>query len=508
MLVVEPTTVSSAAARMFLAFTADRLRAALSTPELEYPKDVWDLRPWGHKGRLSFTGGGGPVRKNRRRARPITQPWLREALKRWAFDALATTTPTPARQTAWVVGLWSEHLATRPDHGDHARALTRVDMAAFLARLATMERAGELSALSRTRAVEDLARFLRDCREQGLTGPDGPMAGLAEEVAIRRHDRPRRSKRADDDDTGAALPAVVVAQLLSDDSLGRLERSFGASARRLVELLAGVGRRPDEVCSLRWDCVDHDETTGADGRLRRLPVLVYDMPKVAKLGCRLPVHEREREIIAAQQTAVRAAFPDTPTAELALFPRAQKNPAGRHPVRSNWLARAVRAWVDALPTLDLPEVDLAGRPVPFGRSRVFPYAFRHTFAQRHADQGVHPDVLKDLMGHEAITTTMGYYRVTAKRKREAQDRLGPLQLDADGRAVRQGRLSLAASEAARDNVGQVAVPFGVCTEPANVRAGRGVLPVSSPLPGLRVLPHRRVVPAGTARLSHQPARGS
>lgn len=74
------------------------------------------------------------------------------------------------------------------------------------------------------------------------------------------------------------------------------------------------------------------------------------------------------------------------------------------------------------------------------------------------------------MGHETITTTMGYYRVTAKRKREAQDRLGPLQVDADRRAVRPGQLALSASEAVRDDVGQVAVPFGVCTEPANVRA--------------------------------------
>ena len=469
-LTVDPAATGSEAARMFLAFTADRLAVALSSPEREYPKDVWDLRPWGHPGRLSFVGGGGPARRNRRRARPVTQRWLREAAKRWAFDSLAATSPGPAQQMLWVVGLWSEHLATRADHGERAAELTRADMMAFLARLGSMERAGQLSASSRSRAVEDLARFLRDCRELGLTGTGGPMAGLADDVAIRRSERPRRPKPGGDNDTGSALPAGIVAALLDEDSLGQLQHGFGPGARRLVELLAGVGRRPDEVCSLPWACLDHDETIGADGQPRRHPVLVHDMPKVGRLGCRLPIHERERALILAQQAQVQACFPDTPTGELALFPRAQKNPDGRAPVRPNWLSRTVRAWVDALASLDLPELDPAGRPVAFDRSRVFPYAFRHTFAQRHADNGVHPDVLKELMGHETITTTMGYYRVTAKRKREAQDRLGPLQVDAGGQAVRPGRASLSASEAARDDVGQVAVPFGVCTEPANVRA--------------------------------------
>ena len=45
----------------------------------------------------------------------------------------------------------------------------------------------------------------------------------------------------------------------------------------------------------------------------------------------------------------------------------------------------MRAWVEALDRLDGPERDRAGNPVPFPRERVFPYAFRHSFAQRHAD---------------------------------------------------------------------------------------------------------------------------
>ncbi|HEY4993710.1 MAG TPA: hypothetical protein VII33_16675 [Nakamurella sp.] len=81
------------------------------------------------------------------------------------------------------------------------------------------------------------------------------------------------------------------------------------------------------------------------------------------------------------------------------------------------------------------------------------------------------DTLKELLGHDTVRTTLGYYRVTAKRTRAAQDRLGPLQIDADGGRVRPGLAALPDTEATREQIGQVAVPFGIGTEPTNVTAG-------------------------------------
>ena len=75
------------------------------------------------------------------------------------------------------------------------------------------------------------------------------------------------------------------------------------------------------------------------------------------------------------------------------------------------------------------------------------------------------------IGHDTVRTTLGYYRVTAKRTRDAQDRLGPLQIDARGHRVRPGATALTDTDAAREQIGQVAVPFGICTEPSNVTAG-------------------------------------
>jgi Phage integrase family len=261
-----------------------------------------------------------------------------------------------------------------------------------------------------------------------------------------------------------------MAQLLSPDSPSLLEKLAGPTARAAVELQAGIGRRTGELCGLRFGCLDYDERVGEDGKRVASPVLVHDMPKVGKVDCRLAIHDREAKIITVQQARVRAMFRATPPERLALFPRPLKNPDGTTAVSTGWLERAVRIWVDALPRLDGPDHDAGGQPLPFPKDRVFPYAFRHSFAQRHADSGTDIDVLKELLGHDTIRVTGCYYRVTARRKRAAQDTLGPLQLDATGHLVRPGVTGLTQAEVLRDQLGQVAVPFGICTEPRNVAA--------------------------------------
>jgi len=464
------TAVLPPAVRHFLHFTADRVGLACSDLPGEYAKDVWDLRLWGWRGRMSFVGGGALHRNGRTPAPAINQPWLKEAAKSWAADTLTSTAPATVRSVLAAVGLFSEHLTRRPDHGAAPGALDRADVEAFLARLARLQAAGTLSGYSRAQVMGSLTRFLRDVRAMGLTRPGGPLAGLPDQVALRRQDRSPRMHRGEDD-VGRALPERVLTALLDPGNLAALEALAGPAWRAAVELLAGVGRRPSELCGLAFDCLDYDERTGADGAVRRSPVLVHDMPKVGKFGCRLPIHDREAVIITAQQARVRTAFPRVPADRLALFPRPLKNPDGTNPVTASGLALAIRGWVDGLAHLDAEEHGADGRAAPFPRELVFPYAFRHTFAQRHADAGTPVDTLKELLGHDTVRTTLGYYRVTAKRKRDAQDRLGPLQIDAGGHRVRPGVTALADTEAAREQVGQVAVPFGLCTEPTNVAAG-------------------------------------
>jgi signal transduction histidine kinase len=78
------------------------------------------------------------------------------------------------------------------------------------------------------------------------------------------------------------------------------------------------------------------------------------------------------------------------------------------------------------------------------------------------------------MGHTRLTSTQGYYRVSDKRKRKAVDLLAALQVDRAGTRSRPLVERLLETEATREAIGQVAVPFGICTEPTNVKAhGQG-----------------------------------
>jgi len=454
--------------RWFLAFTADRVGLVRADVQTEQAKDVWDLRLWGAAGRLSFIGTGSAGHIGGRPSQPITQPWLKHAAKAWAAEALTTMTPGPVRAVISAVGLLSEHLARRDDAGSDPARLDHRDVQALLARLAHLQRAGRLSAAARARTLTHLARFLRDCREMGLTQPGAVLAGLGDDVVLRRAELPPPPHP--ENEPGRALPQTVMSQLLDPDNLALLEQMAGPTIRAAVELGAGVGRRTAELCALRLACLDHDEHTDAEGERRASPVLVHDMPKVGKLDCRLPIHDREAAIIRAQQQRITTAYPDTPPERLVLFPRPLTNPEGTRPITTSQLQRTMRAWIHALPHLDGPDRDAAGQPVPFPRDRITPYAFRHSFAQRHADAGAPVDTLKEFLGHDTIRMTLGHYRITAGRKRAAQDALGPLQIDARGRPVRPDLTGLADAEAPREQIGQVAVPFGVCTEPSNVNA--------------------------------------
>jgi hypothetical protein len=98
------------------------------------------------------------------------------------------------------------------------------------------------------------------------------------------------------------------------------------------------------------------------------------------------------------------------------------------------------------------------------------------YAQRHADAGTPVDVLRELMGHRSTATTQGYYSVTATRMRRAVDSLAGVQFNGRGEHVWSQARVLLESEHQRLAVGQVAVPFGICTEPSNVQAGGGACP--------------------------------
>jgi integrase len=437
-------------ARLFLSFARDQVALALSDRDSEAKKDDWDMRVFGRAaGRVRFGS--------------LSQAWLRESAKAWALERVdMVETAETLQEIVRALVAFSESLRrNRRDGGTDCSALQRSDLAAFSNDLAHLEARSDISRNTRRGWVARLDQFLREARALGLSRPGGPMHGLAEDVVVPKSARVPQGSR---EQQGKALPQAVIDQLLGPAALALLEEAFGPDRRAMVELQASVGRRTGELCALRLECLGYEELADEAGQLCRAPVLVHDMPKVGIVGYRLPIDEETAEVVRAQQLRVADRYPGTGRQALALFPTLGMNPRGTKGMNVATFDLHFREWLEALPELRGEDGE------PYDRQGITCYSFRHSFAQRHADNGTPIEVLAELMGHSRLTSTQIYYRVTEKRKRKAVDMLARLQVDRKGKQTRPLVERLLDSEVARDAVGQVAVPFGICTEPTNVKA--------------------------------------
>lgn len=423
---------------------ARHVRLALSDPDSERALDVWDLEVFGQVGSVDFT--------------VIAQPWLRESAKRWAAQDL----PRHRGRGSWEVrnivnalSRLSEILSLRPDRGNQPAALSRRDIENFLSRAAYLESSGTISRYQRSEICRSARIVIEGIRVLGLDHAGQPAAGLPRGVVVSGADIPAPAERGE---PGRDLPPEIMQAVCSE-----LERMEPGAFRTAVQIAVDTGRRPAEIAGLRMDCLARDR----DGK----PVLVYDNRKAGREGRRLPVSEDTAAVIIAQQSRVTARFPGTPPGELALFPTPLRNPSGRKASSISWLENRHREWADSLGPLATRD------GTPFDSVKLVPYAYRHTYAQRHADAGVPIDVLAQLMDHKNLNQTRRYYRVGEERRRGAVDKVTAMQFDRHGSRVWRDARSLLDDEHARLAIGQVAVPYGTCAEPSNVAAGGGACPV-------------------------------
>ncbi|MFG3235133.1 tyrosine-type recombinase/integrase [Streptomyces antibioticus] len=429
------------------------------SPETERHKDTWNGAVFGLRGKIRFT--------------EISQPWLKEATKAWALDDI------PKRRGSQIKGavqeqvnaifVLSQSLRLRSDAGAQPELLSREDVLFFLNRLAFLQERGDITANRRLFLTRTIRRLLNRMRSLGLSQPGHPLQGLAGDFALRAEDIP---DDPEDTEAGRDLPPEIMRQLC--EHLDKLELVGDPQSRVAVELLMDTGRRAMEICRLDWDCLERD----GDGK----PVLIYTNNKAGRKGRRLPIPEATAALVTAQQERARTRFPDTPVKDLKLLPSNRTNPHGTKTFQGNWLTDLHRAWVALLPELLVPVVveengRRVSRMLPFDKTKIFPHAYRHTYAQRHADAGVPVDVLKELMDHRELGTTQRYYRVGEKRRREAVERVTTMQFDRSGTRVWRTAKALLDSEHARRGIGEVQVPYGVCTEPTNVAAGGHDCPV-------------------------------
>lgn len=391
----------------------------------------------------------------------IELDWLRTVVKDWA----KTTRPylQRLRETLRAARVASQTLAaagrvdpTRLDAGDFTRITDAIGN----------ERRddGRLYSASHRRLL--LHQFRIVCEH-------GRSAGLMTIVPdpfrpVHRRHRVR-DQDPNEDEIGKALPESVIAQLDAHlHQLGPAGR-FGVFAaadlqamhQAIYQILRDTGRRPGEVVSLGVDCVEV-----IDGQHN----LVYDNHKAARMGRRLPITAATAAII-ADWRAHRLGLRTAPVTGRWLFPSPLLRCQQSHGhLTSNAVCRGFKAWADNIEVLDSDLLGADGTPEPFDRSEVRPYALRHSYAQRHADAGVPVDVLKELMDHVSVTTTMGYYRISNKRKQQAITAVGALATNAVGDPA--PFTSPTAYQRA-----SVSVPYGNCTEPSNVTAGGGACPI-------------------------------
>jgi integrase len=311
---LEPATLSRAN-RVLRDSLVKHARRQGRNPETERHEDIWDLAVFGATGTLPFT--------------EISQPWLREATKRWAFDDL------PRRRGGAIAGALQTRVNSiaqlsdslrlqRADHGDILALLTHDDITAFCNRLAYLTQVGSISAHRRTTCCRDTRHLLARMRALGLTRTGEPLAGLAEEFTLGPDDIP---DEPEDAEAGKDLPLEIMRHLCAH--LQGLEDTNCIEMRVAIELVIDTGRRPDEICHLHLDCLDRDQ----DGK----PVMAYDNTKAHRQGRRLPIPETTAAVITAQQQRVRERFPNEPIDQLKLLPAPARNPtADERSLRALW----------------------------------------------------------------------------------------------------------------------------------------------------------------------------
>ena len=421
-----------------------------------YGGDCWEVAPLGlfPNGSRRYPATSGVID-----FRPIGEVWLREVAKAWA----RTTHPylQNLRQAIKACTLASTVLALSGP--SDPSLLGAGEFSRVLDALSTQHRDdGSLYSASFRNVL--LSRF-REVVDFGRT--DGLMARVPDSFSSAR--RRRVVTEANEDEIGKALPERVIRQLDAHLHLlgpsGRMgpiaAGDLQAMHQAIYRILRDTGRRPGEVASLMIGCVEV-----IDGH----HTLVYDNHKAGRLRRRLPITTDTAEVIASWQRR-RQVLSLPPSSDRWLFPspllRATRS-AGH--LTAAGIGAEFRAWVRKIETLDGEALGDDGRPAPFERSKIIPYALRHSYAQRHADAGVPVDVLRELLDHVSTQTTMGYYSVSLKRKRLAISTVGSLAFDASANAA-PFTDPLAYERAS------VSVPYGNCTEPANVRAGGGHCPI-------------------------------
>ncbi|WP_431954841.1 tyrosine-type recombinase/integrase [Actinacidiphila sp. bgisy167] len=376
-------------------------------------EDLLDLRALGQRSR---TPAG--IRHSKTvDLRTVGQPWLRNLLRTWTIQQRPNA--DDFARTLWGVQLASQAMASRPGTDDPAKLRYDHVTAVVEAFRAALKQNGEPAGWSYRVSIASHFFALIDYGRRSGAVNDLSAAFVRDPAAHRI-----AQEEASEDEIGKAIPEPVIRQLdahlhLLGQGRARGQRTLAPDDLQLMYqtlyvLLRDTGRRPNEIVSLPRKCLEtrQDQTS-----------LIWDNHKARRHRRRLPITASTAQATRTwreRRDQLQATLP--PAGVDYLFPALTPLATRRH-LHTSYLSETLRHWVDSLPVLHAEGSDSGGETLPFDRSLIYAYAFRHSYAQRHADAGTPLDVLSELMDHKSVRTTQRYYTVSMQRKHEAVAKL-------------------------------------------------------------------------------------
>jgi integrase len=387
----------------------------------QWASDHWDA------GRLGI-----PARRGRGTARfgGISQPWLRDPVKRWSRFRLATGCAFATIDAgALALARFSRFLAARHPRARDASAITRPVLEDYLSWLATQG----YSASTRALSLSMIRVFFDACHRHGW------LAGLAANATIYVEELPFHH-----DQIARFIPEFVMAQLESGHALSKIPHT---TTRHLVVVVIETGLRGGDACTLPFSPVLADSSGW--------PCLRFEAVKIRSEQL-IPLSAKAAAAIAAQQDHVRERWP---AGSPWLFPGMTGNDDGSKPYSHRTFSQQLEHWQRVI---DLR--DEAGQPVT-----VTAHQFRHTLGTRLINSGVPQHVVQKLLGHASPHMTSHYAKVHDATIREAFDRYQAQRVNITGQRIGYDPdAPTASAEWVKHNLNRVrdSLPNGYCARPA------------------------------------------
>ena len=375
---------------------------------------------------------GIPARRGRGTARfdGISQPWLRDPVKRWSRFRLATGCAFATIDAgALALTRFSRFLATRHPQAADASAITRPVLEDYLSWLLTQG----YSASTRALSLSMIRVFFDACHRHGW------LPGLAASATIYVEELPFHH-----DEIARFIPEFVMAQLESGEALSKIPHT---TTRNLVIVLIETGLRGGDACNLPFNPRARRQQRLAlpAVRGRQGPRRAADpAQRQGRGGHRRPARLRARALAGGQPVAV---------------PRDRRQRRRLQAVLAQRLHQQLAHWQRVIGLRDQ-----AGQPVT-----VTGHQFRHTLGTRLINSGVPQHVVQKLLGHASPHMTGHYAKVHDTTIREAFDRYQSQRVNISGEPIGYDPGSPAASaEWVKHNLNRVrdSLPNGYCGRPA------------------------------------------